>query len=101
MPATAQQIARALRLSNFQTADLYKPYVAVKFGAYYFGRQYDTFDQDYMMALAGYNGGPGNAAIWKAPDIDISVENIGFQQTRIYVRRIYQHYWYYRRLYGG
>ncbi|TMC58978.1 MAG: tetratricopeptide repeat protein, partial [Chloroflexi bacterium] len=101
MPGTGQQIANALKLPNFQVADLYKPYVSVKFGAYYFGRQYNSFDQDYMMALAGYNGGPGNAAIWKAPDVDIAVENIRFQETRTYVRRIYQHYWYYRHLYGG
>ncbi len=100
MPSTGAQIANALKQAGFQTADLYKPYIGVKFGAYYFGRQYDSFDKDYMMALAGYNGGPGNAAIWKAPDVDIAVENVRFQETRTYVRRIYQHYWYYRHLYG-
>jgi soluble lytic murein transglycosylase len=100
MPGTGAGIASALKLSGFSPDDLFKPYVSVEFGAYYFSRQYQYFDRDFMLALAGYNAGPGNAIKWKNPDIDIAVENIGFQETRTYVHRIYQHYWYYRHLYA-
>ncbi|MBI3733910.1 MAG: transglycosylase SLT domain-containing protein [Chloroflexi bacterium] len=99
IPGTARDIATALRKSNFQQNDLYKPYVSLEFGAYYFGAQYRYFEKDYMMALAGYNGGPGNASRWKNADVDVAVENVSLTETRAYVRRIYEHYWYYRQLY--
>jgi soluble lytic murein transglycosylase len=101
MPGTGMDIANALKRTGFNPDDLFKPYVSVEFGAYYFGHQYQSFDRDYMMALAGYNAGPGNAMNWKNVDVDVAVENIRFAETRTYVRRVYQHYWYYRHLYGG
>lgn len=101
MPGTGAQIATALKRTPFNPNDLLKPYVSIEFGAYYFSLQYRNFDKDYMMALAGYNAGPANAAIWKNADVDIAVENIRFAETRTYVHRIYQHYWYYRHQYGG
>ncbi len=100
MPGTGQGIASALKKPTFQVTDLYKPYISLEFGAYYFGVQYKNFDKDYMMSAAGYNGGPGNALKWKAADVDMAVENVSLSETRVYVRRVYQHHWYYRHLYG-
>ena len=100
MPGTGSDIAARLKRANYKQSDLLKPYVSIEFGAYYFGFQYDYFDQDYLMALAGYNSGPGNAAKWSNPDVDVAVENIAFAETRTYVRRIYLHYWHYRNIYG-
>jgi len=101
MPGTGSDIATALKRTPFNPDDLFKPYVSIEFGAYYFAHGYQYLDRDFMMALAGYNAGPGNAVNWKNPDVDVAVENIRFGETRTYVRRIYQHYWYYRHLYGG
>ncbi|MEP7200866.1 MAG: tetratricopeptide repeat protein [Chloroflexota bacterium] len=101
MPGTGGDIASALKRGGFKPADLYKPYVAAEFGAYYFARTVNYLDHDFMMALAGYNAGPGNAANWKNADVDIGVENVQFFETRTYVRRVYQHYWYYRHLYSN
>ena len=100
MPGTGSDIATRLKRANYKPSDLLKPYVSIEFGAYYFGFQYEYFDQDYLMALAGYNSGPGNAAKWSNPDVDVAVENIAYAETRTYVRRIYLHYWHYRNLYG-
>jgi soluble lytic murein transglycosylase len=101
MPGTGTQIANELKRTGFNTNDLLKPYVSLDFGAYYLSRQYKYFDGDFMIALAAYNAGPGNAAKWKNADVDTAVENISFFETATYVRKIYQHYWYYRHLYGG
>jgi len=100
MPGTGSDIAARLKRANYKQSDLLKPYVSIEFGAYYFGFQFEYFDQDFLMALAGYNSGPGNAAKWSNPDVDVGVENIAFAETRTYVRRIYSHYWHYRHLYG-
>lgn len=101
MPSTGSYIANVLKRANYKADDLFKPYVSIEFGAYYLGRALQDLGGDYMMALAGYNGGPGNAAKWQNADVDVAVENIRLQESRTYVRRVYQHYWFYRHLYGG
>jgi soluble lytic murein transglycosylase len=53
-------------------------------------------------ALAAYNGGPGNAATWLklAPhDPDLFLEIIRYEETRNYLRRIYEIFGIYRQLY--
>jgi soluble lytic murein transglycosylase len=74
--------------------------VSIEFGTTYLARTLAYVDRDFMMALAGYNGGPGNAAKWKQADVDLAVEGIGLSESKTYVKRVYQHYWFYRRLYG-
>jgi soluble lytic murein transglycosylase len=76
----------------------------VRFGTWYLAQQRDRFNGELYPALAGYNGGPGNAARWWAAageDRDLFVELIGFRETRTYVERITEHYAKYRWLYNS
>jgi soluble lytic murein transglycosylase len=53
--------------------------------------------------LAAYNGGPGNAIIWNqlaTNDPDLLVEVIRFEETRNYIRNIYEIYGTYRSIYS-
>jgi soluble lytic murein transglycosylase len=63
------------------------------------------FDNNLFVALAAYNGGPGNAARWLElagdGDDDLFVESISNAETRSYVEKVYEHYAEYRELYGG
>jgi len=55
-------------------------------------------------ALAAYNGGPGNAVIWKqlaGDDPDLFLEIVRFEETRDYIRNIYEIFVIYRRLYSN
>jgi soluble lytic murein transglycosylase len=102
IPATGQEIANALGWPNYSRTDLYKPYVSIKFGTYYLARQRDGLDGDLYAALAAYNGGPGNAARWKAAsggDPDLFYETVSFSETRLYLRRIAEYYEVYKKLY--
>ena len=103
IPTTGEFIARQLKLDGFQVEDLYRPYLSVRFGAAYLAAQLDGFDDQVPLALAAYNGGPGNARRWaeEATDVDLAVEEIDLAETRLYVRRVYEHYAAYRRLYGS
>lgn len=96
IPSTGQQIASALGWPpDYETSDLYRPMVSVRFGVWYLAQQRDRFDGALYPALAGYNGGPGNAARWldaAEGDLDLFVELIGFAETRTYVERITEHY---------
>ncbi|MEB2288651.1 MAG: tetratricopeptide repeat protein [Anaerolineae bacterium] len=103
IPDTGQWIAQQLGWRDYRNSDVYRPYVNVAFGTYYLRYVMDNLDGLPYAALAGYNGGPGNAAQWlsiSGPDLDLFVQTIGFDETRTYVRRIYEQYNVYRALYG-
>jgi soluble lytic murein transglycosylase len=121
IPSTGQGIANSLGWPDYETADLYRPFISVKFGSWYLARQLDTFDGLVYPALAAYNAGPGNARRWLertsaacagevAPeqqgadicpfDYDFYVEITDLRETRLYLRQIYKHYTVYQHLYG-
>jgi len=103
IPDTGQWIALQLGWRDYQNNDVYRPYVNVAFGTYYLRYVMDSLDGLPYAALAGYNGGPGNAAQWlsiSGPDLDLFVQTISLDETRTYVRRIYEQYDVYRALYG-
>jgi soluble lytic murein transglycosylase len=102
MPATGQGIAKNLGMEDFVLDDLYRPSVSLKFGAYYLAVQLGRFDDRILVALAAYNGGPGNTLRWLeagGDDFDLFVEVITAAQSRLYLQRVYQHYLVYEALY--
>ena len=102
MPATGEGIARSLDMADFVLDDLYRPWVSVRFGAYYLSVQLNRFDDQILIALAAYNGGPGNTLHWLeagGDDLDLFVEVITASQSRIYLQRVYEQYVTYERLY--
>ena len=106
IPSTGEWIASALEVSPFQIADLYRPVISIRFGAWYLGQQELTFQGQSLPALAGYNAGPGNALRWAdettpVADLDLFFETVDFAETRDYIERIYTSYWTYRRLYAA
>lgn len=103
IPPTALYIAGELGVDNFTESDLYRPHVAISFGAYYLDEQLRIFDGNKAAALAAYNAGPGYTLDWynlSGGDIDAFVATITFDETKRYVQRIYSHYTIYRELYG-
>ncbi len=102
MPATGAGIARNLSMDDFELDDLYRPSVSIRFGAYYLGVQMNRFGNQILMALAAYNGGPGNTLRWLeagGDDLDLFVELITATQSRVYLQRVYEQYLTYERLY--
>ena len=103
MPATAQGIAQNLEVSGFEEADLLRPAISIRFGAFYLGHQLDMMEGSLPAALAAYNGGPGNATRWAGgntvADPDLFTESIDYSETRGYVKLVYGYYGAYQRLY--
>ncbi len=88
---------------NYDPEQLYRPNVSVAFGAYYLASNRSSLNGDLYAALSAYNGGLGNALDWQKlsqGDPDLFLESVRFQETRDYIRSIYEIYAIYRRLYG-
>lgn len=102
---TGEAIARDLDVPAWTFADLAKPGVALRFGAYYLAVQLANFDGHYMAALSAYNGGPGNAARWLESQPfggpDGYVYTVDFTETRAYLKHVTENYAMYRYLYAG
>lgn len=104
IPSTGAQIASELgKPVGYTDKDLYRPYVSVLFGSYYLSKNRTLLEGDLYATLAAYNGGPGNSLQWKqlsSNDPDLFLESVRFEETRNYIRNIYEIYTVYRRLYG-
>ena len=105
MAPTGQEIAQALKWPlNYDVSDLTRPYVSVRFGAYYVSRQKAFFENDMFAALAAYNGGAGNAIKWREragndPDAFYLVVNV--EETQRYLRAVATNDGMYRRGWGA
>ncbi|MDH4138165.1 MAG: tetratricopeptide repeat protein, partial [Anaerolineae bacterium] len=102
VPATGEWIAPRLDWPEYHPDDLDKPYVNVKFGAWYLAHQIQDFGNVFA-ALAAYNAGPGNAIRWLSAegesDDDLFIEGITFAESQLYVKRLYEYYSAYNALY--
>ena len=104
MPSTGEWIADVMPWPGYGDDLLKRPYINIRFGAWYLDRVLVETDGDVMAALAGYNGGPANSVRWleqSGGDPDLFVEIITLSEPQLYVREIYRHYDLYVRLYGG
>ncbi len=99
MPYTGEEIANDLK-ETFFLDSLYEPSCNVRYGAYYIKKLITKFKGDYILAIAGYNGGPHNAQKWKTlnknDEFDMFIEDIGFTETRNYVKKVLGNYWTYK-----
>lgn len=92
MPATGAETAdRYGYPANYETRDLLRAEVGINLGAFYLRQQIDFLNGDIYAGLAAYNGGPGNALVWRSlagGDPDLFLEVIRFDETRTYLQHI-------------
>lgn len=90
LPTTAEHWAPAAGMNN-TPLDLFNPEVSVKIGTTYLKGLFAMFDGNAFRAVAAYNGGEHAVAGWVAKypgDDDQWVENIGYKETRDYVKKV-------------
>jgi soluble lytic murein transglycosylase len=102
VPPTARGIARGLGRDDFALRDLLKPGVSVEFGTWFLSQLLGDYKGRIFVALTAYNAGGGNVARWLqhfGDDPDLLVEQIPFEETRTYLRIVYDNYLHYQMLY--
>jgi soluble lytic murein transglycosylase len=104
MPATARPMAehRGLAFAGGELLD--DPGVNIEIGTAFLAGLLREF-KDPRLALAAYNAGPGRMRQWwqarQTSDVEAFVEQIPYDETRQYVKRVMFSWEEYRRLYGG
>ena len=102
MPATAKMIA-GWNNKRFTQDALLNPETNVAYGVQYLRWLSRKFKGNPVHVAAGYNAGPGAVSIWikrkRALDDEEFIEEIPFQETQNYVKKVLRSTMIYRRLY--
>jgi soluble lytic murein transglycosylase-like protein/TolA-binding protein len=105
IPATANDVAAALKLAKFEQDDLYNADTAILFGSAYLADLFKQFPDQPQAVAGAYNGGADNLVRWigrsRSTDPDRYVPEIGFSQTKDYVYKVLTNFWTYQRLYDA
>ena len=103
MPLTASYMINKLpeeEVTGF--ADLEDPRTNMYLGCNYLKYLRERFDND-LMVVAAYNGGEGSVNKWiktnGTDDLDEFVEEIPFDETKNYVKKVFRTYHMYRKIY--
>ncbi len=101
IPDTAKFAAAKIGLKKYE---LTKPEDNLNLGTWYLHFTHTQVQDNSVLAIAGYNAGPGNAAKWVkqfgTADLDQFIEQIPFEETQNYVKNVLGNYWNYLRLYN-
>jgi soluble lytic murein transglycosylase len=110
MPRTAKDVAKKIDV-RYSEQRLTDPEYSLRLGTAFVEQQIEHFNGSYVLALAGYNAGPGRVREWlntygdpRTGEVDPIdwVELIPIQETRNYVQRIIENIQIYRaKLAGG
>ena len=104
MPETARLVAAdaGLRFSE-PAGQLWEPPVNIALGTHYLAQLRGRF-QEPLLAVASYNAGPHRVQKWVAErpkaDLEEFVDQIPFDETRAFVKRVATSWHHYRRVHG-
>jgi soluble lytic murein transglycosylase len=92
MPATGRTVANEINLPYFGLDTLTNPQSNIRLGTMYLGEMARRYGGNRVLATAAYNAGPHRVDRWipeqGSIDARIWIENIPFNETRNYVRRV-------------
>ncbi len=104
MPATARWTARRIGLTDYRPENITDIDVNLRLGTAYLKVLVDDFAGAQPLAAAAYNAGPGRPRRWRdGPVIESAAwaENVPFNETRDYVKKVISNAVVYSALIGG
>lgn len=91
MPATARWTARKIGMADFTPGQINDRETNITIGTNYLKLALDDFDGSMPLAAAAYNAGPGRPRNWRnGPVMEAAIwaENVPFNETRDYVKKV-------------
>lgn len=106
MPQTALELAQGSWLKkDFKLTDIFDPEVNIHLGSLYLKFLKKLFKDKTPLMLAAYNAGEESVRRWLAlrtkDPIPFFIEEIPYEETQKYVKKILTNYWIYHWLYRG
>jgi len=105
IPSTGRKIARQMKIKHFAARKLYNPQLSIKMSVFHLAELMNNYRDNKIFVLAAYNAGPTNVRKWinkyGCSDLDEFVENIPYNETRLYVKKVMNSYYEYKKIYGS
>lgn len=105
MDDTAKDVAENAIIEYTSKDSLFEPEKNIQLGIKYYAQLKSIYKSD-ILSLAAYNAGIGNVKKWIDEGIidlnneEASIDNIPFEETKNYVKKILKDYKYYQELYS-
>lgn len=103
MPETGAWAAGKMGLKGFKPDHLYDTETNIRVGCWYLHNLNQEFGGNKILVVAAYNGGRGNVKAWLEKEQwsgeHATVDQIPFEETRTYVKKVLKNYARYRYLY--
>ena len=104
MPATAARMAPEAGLRNVARGNLFRPATNIALGITYLKKISGMFPGNPAAWAASYNAGEMAVSRWtrkgRISEIEEWIEDIPYDETNLYVKKVMLSYWRYQRLYG-
>ncbi len=104
MPDTGRAVAQSRQIPFPDATVLDQPITNLELGSTFFAGLMREFG-DPRLAAAAYNAGPTRVREWwagrRSDDLEVWVDQIPYNETRAFVKRVMLSYEEYRRIYGG
>jgi soluble lytic murein transglycosylase len=105
MPHEAERIATAAGIQTPSRQELFDPHTNIAIGVAEYAQKLAVMRGTEVLAIAAYNAGEDVVGKWiaQAPldDIDLFIESIPYNETRLYVKSVTRNRFEYRRIYEG
>ncbi|CDF58134.1 lytic transglycosylase domain-containing protein [Thermobrachium celere] len=99
-PSTAEYISNLLKDDSFDKSKLFDPDLNIRYGCFYLKKMIEMYNGDIDVALMAYNAGCGNVNKWlDNAKGKLDIEDIPFNETKWYVKKIRKYYKLYRYIY--
>ncbi len=103
MPSTATYIAAKENVPYYNKQELLIPEDNLNLGCAYLKYAKNKLNNNDLLAVASYNGGPNAVKSWTNKsnynNLDEFIENIPYEETKNYVKKVYRTYWIYLNMY--
>ncbi|MBI2083283.1 MAG: transglycosylase SLT domain-containing protein [Deltaproteobacteria bacterium] len=103
MPLTGERLAEEAKWSFFEREWLFEPMTNIELAVLYIDKLSRQFDQKWYLIAAAYNAGEAVVENWQRDKSALSeeefIEEIPYQETRDYVKKIYTNWAAYRWIY--
>ncbi len=102
IPPTAKSVAKQINVPLHSQEDLHNPEINIALGTHYINGLISEFNNP-LFAIASYNAGPNAVKRWinqkNINDLDLFIEEVPYEETRGYIKKVFANYWTYINLY--